>query len=209
MPFLDDDVEIRKVLCSTNAIGFHIRWKRKRGTNKWYVPRQRRDLTYSSRSTLTGPTPSGSADAPRLCRGCSHPHRHLPGQAAPSFRGLPRQPTGAGISPPLKQQRLTAHETRPERVRHHLRRPAPPGQKLIMRPDQIHRLSDTSVATRAGSACYDCSEQSSCCVLFAGVERDASGRVTPFPLGQCLHRWVDLCDLDVATGKHGKVQTDL
>jgi hypothetical protein len=101
MPFLDYDVEIRKVLCSTNAIGFHIRWKRKRGTNKWYVPRQRRDLTYSSRSTLAGPTPSGSADAPRLCRGCSHPHRHLPGQAAPSFRGLPRQPTGAGISPPL------------------------------------------------------------------------------------------------------------
>jgi hypothetical protein len=34
--------------------------------------------------TLTGPTPSGSTDAPRLCRGCSHPRRHLPTQAAPS-----------------------------------------------------------------------------------------------------------------------------
>jgi hypothetical protein len=98
MPFLDYDVKMRKVLCSTNAIGFHIRWKRKRGTNKWYVPRQRRDPTYSSRSTLTGPTPSGSADAPRLCRGCSHPHRHLPGQAAPSFRGLPRQHPQAQVS---------------------------------------------------------------------------------------------------------------
>jgi putative transposase len=34
-------------------------------------------------------------------------------------------------------------EARPERLRHHVRRPDPPGRKLIMRPDQIHRLSDT------------------------------------------------------------------
>jgi hypothetical protein len=31
---------------------------------------------------LTGPTPSGGTGAPRLCQGCSHPPRHLPGQAA-------------------------------------------------------------------------------------------------------------------------------
>jgi hypothetical protein len=30
---------------------------------------------------LTGPTPSGAADAPRLCQDCSHPTRRLPGQA--------------------------------------------------------------------------------------------------------------------------------
>jgi hypothetical protein len=41
--------------------------------------------TYSSPSLLTGPTPSGSADAPRLCRGCSH--RHLPARAAPASTG--------------------------------------------------------------------------------------------------------------------------
>ena len=92
---------------------------------------------------LAGPTPSGSADASRLCRGCSHPHRHLPAQAAPSFSGLLRQPTGAGLSPPLKQQRLTAHEARPERVRHHLRRPDPPGRKLIMRPPLTPLIGQT------------------------------------------------------------------
>jgi hypothetical protein len=41
--------------------------------------------------TLAGPTPSGSASASRLCQGCSHPPRHLPGQAALSFAALLRQ----------------------------------------------------------------------------------------------------------------------
>jgi hypothetical protein len=41
--------------------------------------------------TLAGPAPSGSADTSRLCQGCSHPHRHLPEQAAPSFTALLRQ----------------------------------------------------------------------------------------------------------------------
>jgi hypothetical protein len=35
--------------------------------------------------TLTGPASSDSADTSRPCRGCSHPPRHLPDQAAPSF----------------------------------------------------------------------------------------------------------------------------
>jgi hypothetical protein len=48
---------------------------------------------------LPDPTPSGSTDAPRLCWGCSHPHRHLPARTAPSFGRLLRQPTGAGLSP--------------------------------------------------------------------------------------------------------------
>jgi hypothetical protein len=38
-------------------------------------------------------------------------------------RRLLRQPTGAGLSPPLKQQRLTAHEAGPQRVPHHVLRP--------------------------------------------------------------------------------------
>ncbi len=73
--------------------------------------------------TLTGPTPSGSADAPRLCPGCSHPPRQLPDQAALSSTGPLRRPRDAGPSPPLEQQRLTAHETSVERIRSHLRRP--------------------------------------------------------------------------------------
>ncbi|MGK2852568.1 MAG: recombinase family protein [Microbacteriaceae bacterium] len=52
--------------------------------------------------TLAEPTPSGSTDASRLCRGCSHPHRHLPEQAAPSYTALLRQDGGEGLSPPLK-----------------------------------------------------------------------------------------------------------
>jgi hypothetical protein len=58
-------------------------------------------------TTLTGPTPSGSTDAPRLCRGCSHPPRHLPDQAAPSYAEPPRRPDGDGLSPPLEQVRST------------------------------------------------------------------------------------------------------
>jgi hypothetical protein len=41
--------------------------------------------------TLAEPTPSGSTGASRLCRGCSHPLRHLPEQAAPSYTALLRQ----------------------------------------------------------------------------------------------------------------------
>ena len=41
--------------------------------------------------TLAEPTPSGDPGASRLCQGCSHPPRHLPDQAAPSFTDLLRQ----------------------------------------------------------------------------------------------------------------------
>jgi hypothetical protein len=41
--------------------------------------------------TLAGPRPSGSTGPSRLCQGCSHPPRHHPGQAAPSFTALLRQ----------------------------------------------------------------------------------------------------------------------
>ena len=41
--------------------------------------------------SLAGPAPSGSAGTSRLCQGCSHPPRHLPDQAAPSFTALLRQ----------------------------------------------------------------------------------------------------------------------
>ena len=56
-------------------------------------------------STLAAPTPSDSADATRLCQGCSHPPRRLPGQAAPSFNIPATAGTSAVVfSPPLKQQ---------------------------------------------------------------------------------------------------------
>src|SRR5215204_7813704 len=100
---------------------------------------------------LTGPTPSGSADAPRLCRGCSHPHRHLPARAAPSFHRLLRQPTGAGLSPPLKQQRLTAHEASPKRLRHHLRRPDADEGELIMKPPLTPLIGQTRKLCEATS----------------------------------------------------------
>jgi hypothetical protein len=59
-------------------------------------------------ATLAGPAPSGSTGTSRLCRGCSRPPRHHPGQAAPSFTALLRQDGGEGLSPPLEQQRLAA-----------------------------------------------------------------------------------------------------
>jgi hypothetical protein len=56
-------------------------------------------------ATLAGPAPSGSAGTSRLCQGCSHPPRHHPDQAAPSYTALLRQDGGEGLSPPLEQQR--------------------------------------------------------------------------------------------------------
>jgi hypothetical protein len=59
--------------------------------------------------SLTGPASSGSADTSRRCQGCSHPPRHLPDQAAPSFTRPLRRPGGEGLSPPLDFRRLVAH----------------------------------------------------------------------------------------------------
>lgn len=42
--------------------------------------------------SLTGPAPSGSTGTSRRCRGCSHPHPQLQGQAASNFN----QPTTMG-----------------------------------------------------------------------------------------------------------------
>ncbi len=58
----------------------------------------------------TGPAPSGSAGAPRPCRG------RLPPSPAPPGSGCPQLPhpccvrdEGEGLPPPLQSQRLTAH----------------------------------------------------------------------------------------------------
>src|SRR4051794_35736539 len=60
--------------------------------------------------TLAGPTPSGSTDAFRRCRGCSHPHRHLPVQAAPSFTAPAATGAVAKVSHLRStHQRLVAH----------------------------------------------------------------------------------------------------
>src|SRR6266542_3432246 len=62
-------------------------------------------------ATLAGPAPSGSTDTSRLCRGCSHPPRRFPDQAAPSFAALLRQGQRWMVSHlHPTQQRLTAHE---------------------------------------------------------------------------------------------------
>jgi hypothetical protein len=64
-------------------------------------------------ATLAGPAPSGSTDTSRLCRGCSHPPRRFPGQAAPSFAALLRQGQRWKVSHlHSNRQRLTAHKDR-------------------------------------------------------------------------------------------------
>ena len=52
--------------------------------------------------TLAGPTPSGSTGMSRLCQGCSHPPRHLPGRAALSCTALLRQDGDEGLPPPFE-----------------------------------------------------------------------------------------------------------
>jgi hypothetical protein len=52
--------------------------------------------------TLAEPTPSGSTGMSRLCQGCSHPPRHLPGQAALSCTALLRRDGDEGLPPPFK-----------------------------------------------------------------------------------------------------------
>jgi hypothetical protein len=52
--------------------------------------------------TLAEPTPSGSTGMSRLCQGCSHPPRHLPGRAALSCTALLRQDGDEGLPPPFE-----------------------------------------------------------------------------------------------------------
>ena len=59
---------------------------------------ERRFLAYCLSVTLAAPAPSGSTDTSRLCQGCSHPPRHLPGQAALSFTALLRQNRRSQVS---------------------------------------------------------------------------------------------------------------
>src|SRR5215472_19230415 len=64
--------------------------------------RRRRFLAYSSPPHSPGPPHLAVLDTSRLCRGCSHPPRHHPDQAAPNFTALLRQNRGEGLSPPLE-----------------------------------------------------------------------------------------------------------
>jgi len=61
--------------------------------------------------SLTAPGPSGSPEPTRLCRGCSHPPRRPPDQAASSFTSPLRQRrNGRSLTSIRKQQqRLVAH----------------------------------------------------------------------------------------------------
>jgi hypothetical protein len=73
---------------------------------------------------LTGPTPSGSSGAPRLCQDCSHPTPASPGTGCPQL--LPDRCDGPAVVVfhlHSNHQRLTAHEGGAERLRHRLRRP--------------------------------------------------------------------------------------
>ena len=70
--------------------------------------------------SLTTPGPSGSPEPTRLCRGCSHPPRRPPDQAASSFTSpLRRQRDGRSLTSIRQQQRLVAHSepTHPAHVR--------------------------------------------------------------------------------------------
>ena len=49
---------------------------------------------------LTTPGPSGGPEPTQLCRGCSHPPRRSPAQAASSFVRPLRRPDDGGLSPP-------------------------------------------------------------------------------------------------------------
>jgi hypothetical protein len=71
-------------------------------------------------TTFAEPAPSGDPGTSRRCQGCSHPPRHLPGQAALSFT-VPAA-TGPAVTvshPHANHQRLAAHAgsdtTRPHR----------------------------------------------------------------------------------------------
>jgi hypothetical protein len=52
--------------------------------------------------------------------------------SAPSYARALRRPDGDGLSPPLKQHRLTAHETGAERVLDHHRRPLLPRSRDLL-----------------------------------------------------------------------------
>jgi hypothetical protein len=64
--------------------------------------------------SLTAPGPSGSPEPTRLCRGCSHPPRRPPDQAASIFTSPLRQRgNGRSLTSIRKQQqRLVAHTNR-------------------------------------------------------------------------------------------------
>ena len=73
------------------------------------LARRRRSPTLALRhrhgypsATLAEPIPSGSTGASRLCQGCSHPPRHLPGRAALNFTALLRQDDDEGLPPPFE-----------------------------------------------------------------------------------------------------------
>lgn len=53
--------------------------------------------------SLTEPDPSGSTGPTRFCRGCSHPHRRPPAQAAASFNPPLRPRSDEDLSPPFEQ----------------------------------------------------------------------------------------------------------
>ena len=75
------------------------------GSSRCVIDRRRTSVSRVCLSaTLATPAPSGSTGTPWLCQGCSHPPRHLPGQAALSFAVLLRQNHGPGLSPQLDQQ---------------------------------------------------------------------------------------------------------
>src|SRR4051794_1125120 len=67
---------------------------RLRSFNRWFLP-------YAFPSRLPDPHRLAVPARPGVVGAAFRPSRRLPGQAAPSFTRLPRQPSGAGLSPPL------------------------------------------------------------------------------------------------------------
>jgi len=88
--------------------------------------------------SLTAPGPSGSPEPTRLCRGCSHPPRRPPDQAASSFTSpLRRQRDGRSLTSIRQQQRLVAHSNRSQPARPHW--PAQPGESRPVCPRVVQR----------------------------------------------------------------------
>jgi hypothetical protein len=121
----------------------------------------------------TGPGPSGSPRPPRLCRGCSHPPRRPPGQAASSFTPPLRRPGGEVSHLPRTTSaswRTTLEITVPRQVDTGLliglppppapARP-PPSARAWHRPRSAHDLATTAAPGRrqAPRACTRCAPQ--------------------------------------------------
>jgi len=118
---------------TTTAVGTHHSRPastRFEPVKRWEALRHR-FLTCSFRSRSPDPHHLAVLARPGFVRAAPS----LPGTSRISLPSAPagplRRPDGGGLSPPLKPQRLTAHEARDQRLRHHLRWPLAGSRDLL------------------------------------------------------------------------------